>query len=135
MRRDRGDGTSEEVAGDLMGPAEITKLVRALIIVGALLAVWFGGKAVIGFIQAPKQVELNATRANNAAFKAAAEKSNTGVTQDKKASDEKAARTQAAVAVAGKPEFEKAKSIQDKAAPGATPLERAANRINSEFGQ
>ncbi len=114
------------------------KLVRALVYAAIAAALYFAGRelvsSVIGFFQAPLQAELNASRGNQAAGKAANDHQSAAVDALKTGSDKKKAVSRAAVAKAGEKEFADAAAIAAKPAPGATAVDRAVNRINAELG-
>jgi hypothetical protein len=111
------------------------QLVRALVWLAIGLAIFFVGRELlqgaIDFVQAGPQAELDAARGNNKAFAAGVERQNASIDASKKAQVERKAKSEAAVKAAGEPEFKAAAAIQAQPAPGATPLERAANRINN----
>lgn len=107
-------------------------VIGVVIVVAWLALSYFGGKAV-DTIAAPAKLE--AALGNNAALAAGAGKQNEGIATLPVAAAAKKKTSEAAVAKAGEPELAAAKRIQSTKAAGATPLERAANRINAEFAQ
>jgi hypothetical protein len=107
-------------------------VIGAVILVAWLALSYFGGKAV-DTIQAP--AKLDAALGNNAALAAGVGAQNKAVDALPAAAAEKKKKSADAVAKAGEPELAAAKRIQSTKAAGATPLERAANRINAEFAQ
>lgn len=110
-------------------------LLRVLAIVIALGAAYFFLHSGKEFIQAPVTAKLDAALGDNAALAKSAGAQNKAVDALAEASKKRKADSEAAVKNAGKPQFEAAKKILAAPATGETPLERAANRINAEFGR
>lgn len=113
------------------------KLIRAGVIVLGLVILYFMGRElvskVIDFVQAPVQAELDASRGNQAAGKAASDHQTSAVDGLAKAGDEKKAASKAAVNAAGGVQFKRAAEIQQAPAVGVTDYERAVNRIDREL--
>jgi hypothetical protein len=116
-----------------MSPKFIGIAIDAAVGLVVLAIVIWLGRGLLGYVQAPAKLE--AAIGNNAALKAGAEAQNKGVDGLQAASKAKIEKSAAAAKEAGKPEFAAAKRVTESKAPGATPLERAANRINAEFPQ
>lgn len=110
----------------------LLRLAGLLVLLG--LAYWLGGQ-ILDFIRAPVQAQLDAATANNQGFKAAAEKSNAAIDEKKRVEADATAQSAKAVKAAGERELKAAAALTAKPAPGSTPIERAANRINREFGR
>jgi hypothetical protein len=108
--------------------------LRLFAVILAIAAVWFFGDRITKAIQAPVQAELRAARGNNAAMKAGLDAQNAGVDAAKKASEERKAKSAAAVKGAGKQEFARAKALEEARPAGDTPLARAANFLNETYG-
>jgi Sec-independent protein translocase protein TatA len=108
---------------------EIGKLVAVVAVIVALL---FGADKVAALFQAPAKFE--AAAGANAAFKAADDITNANVAKMAQDAKDRKAASKKASENAGKGEAAKAAAIQATPAVGSTPVERAANRINSEFG-
>jgi hypothetical protein len=104
-------------------------VVLGLIVLG--VALWLLG-GVSNLIQAPSKLE--SALGDNAALVKGVEAQNKGTEALQKDGERRTAKSAAAVEAAGKPQLEAATKILATPAPGATPLERAANRINAEFG-
>lgn len=119
-----------------MNPVAAATLVfRGLLVLALIGAVLYAVGGMKHLVTAPLETRLEVSEANNKGFKAAADKQNAGVDGLKKAGDVRKKRSAAAVEGAGKEELAAAARIQASPAPGPTPLARAANRINAEFGQ
>lgn len=118
---------------------EALALIRAVcLLVAVALALWFMGDLWDGFrglLTKPLQTQLDVSLATNEGFKRSAEHQNAGVDSLKKAEGVRKARSAAAAKDAGKAEFSRAEGIRLKPSTGLTPVERAANRINAEFGR
>lgn len=108
-------------------------LLRLLIVVAIVAAVFLFKRELVTEIRAPVQAELNASRGNNAALKGGIDAQNKGIDGLKAASTARKATSAAAAKKAGEEDYAAAKALLSSKAPGETPLGRAANRINAEF--
>lgn len=113
-------------------------IIDVIVVVIAAVAIYFGARAVlngvIGFVQAPVQAELKASRGNQAAAKAGTDHQNVAIEGLKKAGDEKQEKSRAAVNAAGGVQFKRAAEIQAAPAVGESDYDRATNRIDRELG-
>lgn len=117
-----------------MDPTKLAAIVINLVIaiVVALFIAWlFRGAAEL--IQAP--AKLDAAVGANHALEAGVEHQNAAVDQLAKDGKKRKAASAAAVQAAGNDELAKGAAIAATPAAGSTPLERAATRINQEFGR
>lgn len=112
-----------------MTPGRIIDIVVCVAV--GLFLLW-GGNALYATLTAPAKLE--AALGNNAALAKGAEAQNAGVVALKKAGDERKKKSEVAVKAAGNQEIEDAAKILATPAAGATPVERAAARINAELG-
>lgn len=118
-----------------MTPQQLLYLVRGVVILLVVVAIAWSGHRLVAFIQAPVVAERDAAVGANRASKAANDAQSAAIAALHDDGEKRKAVSAAAVKKAGEREYRKAKAVQEKPAPGATPLERAANRINAEFGR
>lgn len=120
-----------------MTPDEIQRLalwlVRGIVAVVIIVLLFYFGSKGVDAIQAP--AKLDAAIGTNHALAASVGEQNKAIDGLKSAGDARKAKSEAATKTAGEAELAAAQRIQASKAPGATPLERAANRINAEFAQ
>jgi hypothetical protein len=112
----------------------VSALLRVLAIVIAIGVAWFLLHSGKEFIQAPVKAELNAALGDNKALAKGIEDQNKGVDALAEGAKKRKAASAAAVKAAGNGDLDAAAKIMATPAKGSTPLERAANRINAEFG-
>ncbi len=114
------------------------QLVRALVVLAALAALFFGGRALVnglvGIVQAPVQVELDATRGNLDASKAANDAQSAAARGRAAEGKRRQKVSEEAVGKAGAENFKRAEAIQAAPAVGETDYERMVNRIDRELG-
>jgi hypothetical protein len=115
-------------------PGQIVQAVRALVVVIAIALIWAFWHGLVGYITAPFEAQLDASRGNQAAAKAGIDAQNASIDDAKRAGDARKDASAKAVAAAGKPQEARAAAILAKPAEGSTPLERAHRRIDEELG-
>lgn len=118
-----------------MDPAkEVLYIVRAVIVVAVCLSLWWAWWRIEEAIRGPVIAQRDAAIGANHGMKQGAEANNRAIEALHKGGEVRKAKSAAAVKAAGKEDFRHAKEIAAKPAAGETPLARAANRINAEFG-
>lgn len=110
----------------------VTLVIDAVLVVIVAVAIYLFGGGLLHMIQAP--AKLDSALGDNAALAAGIDAQGKGIKAAAAEGKKRQAASQKAVEAAGTTEFEAAKAILGSKAPGATPLERAHNRIDAELG-
>lgn len=113
---------------------EVLYLVRTVIVLAVLAALWWSWSEIKSFITAPVATERDVAQAANTGFKKAADAQNAGVTGLQQASAERKARSAAAVKAAGEPQLKEAARIESAPPEGGSDYDRMVNRIDRELG-